>query len=247
VVNGVGYSSGSTGALRGGGFEFALIDSDNPSGHDSEGVIPALDADEPGEPVNSTHSVDPTTLQTAWGFGAVGTDPTNYGKQISLSCGSCHDPHGNGNYRILRTTPKGLFTHAQEENGEAAEVAIPDTSTKVYTTSNYWLADDVNAAGFAPNIAAWCSTCHTRYLSTGSASTPTGDAVFSYRHTSNKTSPGAGQRNCVQCHVAHGSNSTMGTKSQSVPFPGSLTGGGTDSRLLRVDSRGVCKLCHEDK
>jgi hypothetical protein len=88
--------------------------------------------------------------------------------------------------------------------------------------------------------------CHTRYLADHEGSTYSGDPVYSYRHTSDQNTAGAGKRNCIQCHVAHGSNSTMGEKSDAVPFPdGSHLAG--DSRLLRVDSRGVCKMCHEEK
>ena len=239
VVNGVGYGGGSSGALRGGGFQFALIDSDNPSGHDSGGVIPVLSVGE-GEEETSTHSVD-SSEQTAWGFGAISGE-VNYGETVSLSCGNCHDPHGNGNYRILRSTPKGVYHYPEH----GPEVAIPDTATKVYTTENYWRSDDVNALGFAENIAAWCSICHTRYSADHEGSTYSGDPVYSYRHTSDDDRQGGGRRTCIQCHVSHGSNASMGTRSNEVPSPdGSLAAG--DSRLLRVDSRGVCKLCHEEK
>lgn len=227
VVNGAGYAP--EGALRGGGFSYALIASDSPSGSKSSGVVPTRSS---GQAVTSTHSVDASD-QTAWGSGAISAD-VSVGKTIPLRCGNCHDPHGNGNYRILRDIPK--------ESGAGEGVAIPDAGTKLYTTENYWKADDVNAPGFAQNVSAWCSTCHTRYLSSGPKA-DSGDAVFAYRHTSDKTSAGAGQRNCAQCHVSHGSNASMGARSAAVPFPDGSAGAGS-SRLLRVDSRGVCQLCH---
>ncbi len=248
VVNGVGYGSGPAAALRGGGFQYTLIDSGNPSGSGSSGVIPTRSPGS-GQPVTSTHSVSGTP-QTAWGFGEV-DGSVNYGKTISLSCGNCHDPHGNGNYRILRTTPKETIEH-----GEAmpawGEVAIPDTSTKDYTTSNYWAAYDATTAGFMENIASWCTICHTRYLADHEGHTDSGDPVYTYRHTSDQNTQGAGKRNCIQCHVAHGSSAHMGERSSSVAFPdasGALGPGeeGGDSRLLRIDSRGVCKMCHGDK
>ena len=239
VVNGVGYSGaersgGVAGGLRGGGFKYALIESDNPSGYKGEGVIPVRAE---GEEVSSTHSVD-TSEQTAWGWSKEGTTP-EFGKVIKLSCGNCHDPHGNGNYRILRTTPRELAS-----KGEVApEVAIPDATTKVYTTTNYWRTDDVNALGYAEKVSAWCTTCHTRYLADHQGSTYSGDPVYSYRHSTASTSQGAGQRNCVQCHVSHGSNSSMGANSASVTFPDG-SAAGADSRLLRADNRGVCQICH---
>jgi predicted CXXCH cytochrome family protein len=241
VVDGVGYSeperSGAPGALRGGGFSYALIESDKPTIGGTTGVIPARST---GQAVTSTHSVN-SSAQTAWGFGGI-SGGVNYGKTIALSCGNCHDPHGNGNYRILRATPRELYAFGETVPPGGA-VTIPDTTTKVYTTSNYWRSDDANALGFAENIAAWCSTCHSRYLADHGGSTYSGDPVYSYRHTTNQTSQGGGRRTCVQCHVAHGSNSSMSAKSDSVPFPNGSSGAG-DSRLLRLDNRGVCQMCH---
>ncbi len=233
VEDGVGYSgaghSGSKGGLRGGGFEYALIASGNPSGNGYVGEIPVRSS---GAAVSSTHSVNESD-QTAWGNGPISAT-ASYGKTIPLRCGSCHDPHGNGNYRILRPIP--------EESGAATGVTIPDAASKVYTTDNYWVVEDEEAPGFIANISAWCATCHTRYLAPGkSARTDSGDAVYAYRHRTNQTSQGT--PTCIQCHVAHGSNASMGTYSSAVPNPDG-TPAGSDSTLLRIDNRGVCQMCH---
>jgi predicted CXXCH cytochrome family protein len=241
VVDGVGYSepgrTGSVGALRGGGFKYALIDTKSPviGEKGSLGVIPVR---ETGAEVTSTHSVD-TSEQTAWGFKKEAETP-EFGRVLKLSCGTCHDPHGNGNYRILRSTPRELYSKGEVG---APEVAIADAETKVYTTTNYWLTSDVNSLSFAEKISAWCTTCHTRYLADHQGSEYSGDPVYSYRHSTASTSQGAGQRNCVQCHVSHGSNASMGANSAAVTFPDG-SAAGADSRLLRADNRGVCQLCH---
>lgn len=238
VVDGVGWSgagrTGSKGALRGGGFEYALIDSGNPSGNGYVGEIPVRGS---GAPVTSTHSVN-ESAQMAWGNGPISSE-TSYGTTIDLTCGSCHDPHGNGNYRILRPIPV--------ESGATTGVTIPDASTKVYTTENYWEVDDEHAPEFIEKVSEWCATCHTRYLAgSKSARTDSGDAVFKYRHRTNFASQGS--PTCVQCHVAHGSNASMGSYSSAVRNPdGSVAVGteaGADSRLLRIDNRGVCQMCH---
>ena len=242
VQDGVGYSGserggGSAGALRGGGFKYALIDSASPSGQQSggsnpDGVVPVRPS---RAPVTSSHSIDGSG-QTAWGNGPI-SGSTNYGATVSLRCGSCHDPHGNGNYRILRPIPK--------ESGAASPgVTIPDATTKVYTTDNYWSVEDPNAPGFIANIAAWCATCHTRYLSATSY-TNSGDAVFSKRHRTDQTSQGSA--NCIQCHVAHGSNASVTeADSTAVHNPEGRTGvpAGPGSRLLRIDNKGTCQMCH---
>jgi predicted CXXCH cytochrome family protein len=253
VEDGVGYSehtresSKKAGALRGGGFKYALIESNNPSGNGYVGEVPVRGSD---AAVTSTHSVNESS-QTTWGNGAINADAgagnaVKYGKSISLTCGSCHDPHGNGNYRVLRSIPV--------ESGVAEPgVKIPDVNITEeiepgkfakynYTTENYWEVDDENAPNFIVNASAWCATCHTRYLAgSKSARTNSGDAVYTYRHRTNFASQGS--PTCVQCHVAHGSNASMGSYSSAVPFPDGSSAG-SDSRLLRIDNRGVCQMCH---
>jgi len=237
VVDGLGYSSaartGTPGALRGGGFSFALINSANPSGQQSSGsntsgTVPVLAT---GAATTSTHSYSGADVR-AWGNGAIasGAGPT-----IQLRCASCHDPHGNGNYRILRGIPL--------QSNATPAVSIADAGTKVYTTTNYWSVSDSNGPSFIANVSAWCSTCHTRYLAgAGSGDTPSGDPIFAYRHRSNETSQGT--TTCAQCHVAHGSNASMsGSYSSNVPFPDG-SAGGSGSRLLRINNRGTCQMCH---
>jgi predicted CXXCH cytochrome family protein len=250
VVDGVGYSGsnrsgGKAGALRGGGFEFALIDSASPTATYDPVTGRLVSANIPVRadlaPVTSTHSTN-SSAQTAWGNGAISAT-ANYGKTIPLNCANCHDPHGNGNYRILRDIP--------EESGATTGVTIADTDTKVYTTDNYWQTWDTNAPQFRYQVAQWCTTCHTRYLA-GSKSykTNSGDAVFTYRHRSEyaqadyESSPTKARPNCIQCHVSHGSNATMGERSSSVAFPDGSAGPSGDSRLLRVNNRGTCQVCH---
>jgi predicted CXXCH cytochrome family protein len=145
---------------------------------------------------------------------------------------------------------------------------------KSYVTGNYFLADDhyyggtfagngngtATTAGlktaYIANVSQWCATCHTRYLgnSTGTRSyknTANGsiDTTFTFRHSS--TSAGEGSANCIQCHVAHGSNVKMtGTYTSNLSTPNSSStaagqpAGNDGSRLLRVNNRGLCLLCH---
>jgi predicted CXXCH cytochrome family protein len=227
VMGGVAYSSATggaptAGALRGGGFISAALDTTGASR--TTKTIPALAA---GKAATSSHSWDGTP-QTAWGSGTAGA-----GNAVSLNCTSCHDPHGNGNYRILRPLPNG---------GTGANVVIADAAVKTYTTTNYWSAQDTSSTGFISNISSWCSTCHTRYAGV-SADTNTGDAIFTFRHMTNDNT--AGGPNCIQCHVAHGSNANMtGQASAAVTLPDGTAASAGDSRLLRLDNRGTCIMCH---
>ena len=126
---------------------------------------------------------------------------------------------------------------------------------KVYTTSNYYIADDMYYRGvyqaqesttaitstpFIANISQWCSTCHTRYLS-DNRKMQNNDSFYTYRHRSN--SGAQGSPNCIQCHVAHGTSAVAtGAQSAALKMPNGTTSEG--SVLLRVDNRGICLMCH---
>lgn len=299
-----GVDSNSNGALRGGGFEKAAIGSGlatkDMGTQQSYGIssvnqkIPVLGG-AIAAPVATTsrHQID-GTAGTAWGNG---TASTTRGSTLTLECGSCHDPHGNGNYRILRPIPvdsgyavhvirparaavpartnatTGVVTPAIPAVAEAlstsAGIKIPDTATKVYTTTNYWLAGDTNVAadstalytgeltgasagaggtapdGYIANIANWCTTCHTRYLATTqSYKTDSGDPTYMYKHRSDANYK-AGSANCITCHVSHGSNASMQGDAANFTAPdGTVPAASANSRLLRVDNRGTCVMCH---
>ncbi len=119
-------------------------------------------------------------------------------------------------------------------------------------------------AGFNQQITAWCTSCHTRYwawneptvdpdddptVGAAYANPRPGDDIFTYQH---RTRGGSG-RACTTCHVAHGSNAEMtGQYSSDYIWPnqvpddiGVAGAGNANSRLLKVDNRGTCVLCHD--
>jgi predicted CXXCH cytochrome family protein len=278
VADGVGYEaagvqnrdrSTAAGALRGGGFNNALLGSATPTKETylSSGSFRAKNQNIPvlaaGAPSTSNHNVTGTS-GTAWGNGALNSGA---GASISLECGSCHNAHGNGNYRILRPLPvdSNVANTVDPVTGvstPAVGVTIPDASVKVYTTTNYWATGDATVPatrnglpavapdGFIANVSDWCTTCHTRYLAgSGSYQVDSGDAIFKFRHRSDRFDK-VGAANCITCHVAHGSNASMnGYNSKTVPQPDGTAAaehavGAAGSRLLRVDNRGICVMCH---
>ncbi len=192
-----GKLASTTVGLRAGGFDAARINTTDATAS-TIGVLPNTAA------VNSKHAID-GTAGTMWGNGAIGT--AGAGPSYTLECTSCHDPHGNGNYRILRTIPQG---------SGGAGYAVPDTYPKAasnYTTSNYFNmyfgAAPANPMTEPPGAVAgqsilydtakWCSQCHTRYLAESGTANPlnpnpkpnsvgsrvdSGDAIFTFRHTS---------------------------------------------------------------
>ncbi len=90
----------------------------------------------------------------AWGNGdfTAAVDP---GPAFELSCASCHNPHGNGQYRILNPIPNGS---GATTGVEVADAALPPAGdTRNYTVIQELdrrrrlrsLASDVVAGGFA--------------------------------------------------------------------------------------------------
>jgi hypothetical protein len=114
-------------------------------------------------------------------------------------------------------------------------------------------------------ISAWCSQCHQRYLGRSVYDKSSGDAVFTYRHSGEGTL-GYNGRQCTTCHVSHGTNaaSTGKAAAEEAPggapppaattwpldtgtFPAAITTANTanpNSRLLKMDNRGICLKCH---
>ena len=110
---------------------------------------------------------------------------------------------------------------------------------------------------FSGQITQWCASCHTRYFANDNpqnAAAPDGatgaswqyprpnDSLFNHQH---RTVAG---RDCLTCHVSHGSNAAMtGTFSASFPYPNDVAGSSlsASSRLLKVDNRGTCQACHD--
>ena len=121
VMTGIQYAIGTggagrgaqLGALRGGGFDEARMDADSMTrlayvrsvnagtGELSISQRPKI-AVGAAQAVTSAHiamTANGLTLpNVAWGNGAAGSGA---GPSADVSCASCHNPHGNGQYRIL--------------------------------------------------------------------------------------------------------------------------------------------------
>jgi predicted CXXCH cytochrome family protein len=294
------------GALRGGGFIQARIATGS-----AVRVAYASGTDirqNAKVPVGSAQNVTSAHLPLVAGKVSIGTgvawgngpnSVTAYaGPSVSMTCTSCHNPHGNDQYRILKgktvadlpdpatmgldpfvkapaaalVTDAALppagdarnYTVIQLNGGASTLLASQVSALSLSATSGDYFRKKVPwngtsgtaydapngiSATFTTQISTWCLTCHSRYLSAGWR-TEEADAVYKYRHTATNTA-----RNCITCHVSHGSNAQMSEYySQHVAFPDNISGGvfnpvsstaSTDSRLLKVDNRGTCQLCHD--
>jgi predicted CXXCH cytochrome family protein len=253
VIDGV--RAGTLYGLRGGGFTNALMNT-------------SWTGTAVSRPATSAHTYDDVTAVTMWGNGPIGSGAGT--ASVTLGCSGCHNPHGNGAYRILRPIPEG--------SGATADVLVDDQIVPVYTVAsplNRYFGEEYADSSYQTlsSLDAWCAQCHTRHEATapGSANLDTGDPIFAYRHTTRLTSgsldclvchtstSGGDAHNpagitpaiaheplCQTCHVAHGSAAQMGTFSGTVPWPDGATSPSGDGRssLLRLDNRGLCVACH---
>ena len=155
VMTGVQYALGADGlrngattlgALRSGGFDQARISSADPyrravtvSG--SVFFLPKVSVQAVAEDVTSAHLNLPDNALTApavaWGNGAYYSPTTganlSAGPTVNLGCGSCHNPHGNGQYRILNPVPNptatsGTFVAVTAPGATVKDAALPGAS-----------------------------------------------------------------------------------------------------------------------
>lgn len=180
VIDGVQYSATAKttpvlGALRGGGFQYALIDSSNAArlSYTSGTSVRNIGHVQPlatGAAVTSTHGGTGGIYNAGWGTGTVwgnGALGSGVGATVTLECASCHNPHGNGQYRILQTTPSLTATsgtYTVSIGSTAGGVQVTDTTTT--GTHNYTIrpaSDGNNANGSAANIVSGTSGDYWRY------------------------------------------------------------------------------------
>ena len=215
-----------------------------------------------GAAVTSIHDVDPASAATtdmAWGDGVNRGVASPLAAGV-LSCTSCHDPHGNGVYRIIR----------DPLNGAAVTAAQVDEAAKDYDTE-----------GWGAGMSGICAACHGAYHATaaGAGSDAVEAANGGYTHRIDMpwdgdagTDPlvGMGAANpetvglggftlplaetgtnntvvCMTCHLPHGTAAAMTGFADGAFDPDGALGPipSGDSALLRLDNRGVCEVCHQ--
>jgi predicted CXXCH cytochrome family protein len=186
-----------------------------------------------------------------------------------FACSSCHNPHGNTNWRMLNTNINGMTVTVMASSGISGSPPITSPVSAPYTGLNH---------NYGSGIASFCEACHPAYHSTRyddvlnkhagerESTRATTQATYAtmqftgyqgYGDTRPYPLPPAdtnGDGNvrgltCLTCHTAHGTSASMTGFAALVPnspqglsYPGHSPTG--DSALLRLPNRGVCEVCH---
>ena len=144
-----------------------------------------------GAAITSRHNADPADNSTnPWGYNTANTGQNTDAMASALQCSSCHNPHGNTNYRLLRETinaqtvvVKSYFagSFVATEGSRGLEAGAPADK---YTVDYYGSQGGGGApTGGGGSMSSLCGACHTAYPSTGAAVASTAGGVTHYRHT----------------------------------------------------------------
>lgn len=170
------------------------------------------------EPVISQVNASVTIAAAAQNF--IGASSPAFGDKVTFA-GMADSALNTGEWYVIYTATGGVFRVSSTLQGTAYTATLATTSggtvTRVYQSSN----------------SSWG---YPRYDGA------TEDATYKYQHST------ASNRACTVCHVGHGSNAAMTgeggtTYSNQFPYPDATTS--ASSRLLKVDNRGTCQMCHD--
>ncbi|MBI4733977.1 MAG: cytochrome c3 family protein [Rubrobacteridae bacterium] len=146
-----------------------------------------------GMSITSAHLVNGASWPE-WGSDDTGTPSPNGGTYIAMDCGSCHDPHGSSNYRLLKDTVNGVpvggyaggFASAVDPTPQpfvvSNEAGYPSGGFRLHRNygdldndgltepgdyrPDYTEARYAKSSDASKGMSGWCGACHTRYNTT---------------------------------------------------------------------------------
>ncbi len=160
-----------------------------------------------GTPTNIAHHLNNPSSEV----------PPGGTQAMVLTCTTCHDPHGNGNYRNLRPDPSNTNQTPVSIMVVQQYAANGSNPSQVYAPSNVI---------YKSGVSQWCSTCHgtphtdhvndptiwsSKFASWGHWNSVTGYRVPVLNPTDNVVPSHDDAVTCLSCHKAHGSNNPQAT------------------------------------
>lgn len=101
---------------------------------------------------------------------AVATPLSSTGRTMSMTCASCHDYHGNTNYRNLRYDPAGTGDSISIELGSDVFQGVPPSDPPSSATSP--AAYERGNIGYKTGWSRWCASCHDQVATNSPAPSP---------------------------------------------------------------------------
>jgi predicted CXXCH cytochrome family protein len=92
------------------------------------------------DPSHHAHSLGTTPTLPPWGD-----------TEVVMTCATCHDPHGSGAYRNLRTSPSGTGRATTPPVANQSVTATGGNPAQVYVRAN---------VRYVSGMSAWCMDCH---------------------------------------------------------------------------------------
>jgi cytochrome c553 len=105
----------------------------------------------------------------ALGISAI-TPLNSTGRTLTLTCASCHDYHGNSNYRNLRYDPNGTGDSINITAG--VDVFWLNAPANPPTSAGSVAAYNRSNIGFKSSWANWCGSCHNQVSTNSAAVSP---------------------------------------------------------------------------
>jgi hypothetical protein len=197
--------------------------------HNASATAPDVIADDANNTPDRAGGLFPQNWSTASGsahvLGASPLIPPGGTQAMSLTCTSCHDPHGSASYRNLKLDPLG------------AGVSLPVTSHQIVARNGSNIPQVYTSANirYKSGISNWCASCHgpqdpgighvvdkpisgapstdsTYWLNTDFAALAPAQVRVPVQTPTDDTLPSADdQVFCLSCHKAHGSANPRAT------------------------------------
>ena len=165
---------------------------------------------------------------------------------MTLSCASCHDPHGTENYRNILTKP-GIGSGATVTMGtHVFRNAAPGDPPSGSATNNAYTKSN---EGYKSNTSKWCTECHNNLSDHVGGGTPS----TRYHHVADVSinSYATGTFATDSAHWAAGTGAGFGTltgdSTEGIPRLRFQAAGATDfssSQTVAAGNQVMCMTCH---
>ncbi len=166
-----------------------------------------------------------------------------FGKSMTLTCASCHDYHGNTNYRNLRFDPAGVGDSITIEAGRDLFWNVAPANPP--NASGSAIAYNRGNIGYKTGWSRWCGSCHDQVAVNSAAVLP---AHFN-AHPSDVSVGSSGHTN-VNHWVSGGGEGFVGSSpitGEGVPRLPFLQPQATDfasSQIAQSSNMVFCGSCH---